>query len=305
MLKPTVFAVISLLAVSVAAQRGASSLKHASFESALDFGQPVWGKRSLEDLPVGQNWRLGMNQASSWRTQTPLVQGSVVIAPGHYRVGLQRSGEEDFAIEFASAALAVSGTGSASLTCKLGKDEVAKKLAIELAKADAKAKVAADGELPAQFRVRFGPHRIEGDFAMVGGRELASSAKFRLVGWSLPAKAVEDALAAGQSVPVATFFAKKPGNKDPEFFNVVVSSKGAELLPGLLMPTESFGFGEVAAPLSTLKQPAEVTWSDLEQATTRLEFGAKAERKDKRYVLELRCGKRAATLKVGEPEAKS
>ena len=86
-------------------------------------------------------------------------------------------------------------------------------------------------------------------------------------------------------------------------FNIVVSSKGADLIPGLLMPEEQFGFGEVAAPLSAWKQAGEITWTDVDQGPARLEFGTgKLERKDKRYTLELRCGKKTATLKIGEPE---
>jgi hypothetical protein len=302
---PLLTSVLALCSVAVA-QRGESTLKHGAFAAMLEYGQPAWAKRSLDDLPVGKGWRLGMNNASSWKTQAPLLQGNVLLAPGAYRIDLQRTAESDFRIDFASSGLGVNGTGVAGFACKLGAADVQKKLLIELVKGDAKAKVAPDADLPARVAIRFGPHRVEGDFVMIGGRELASTPKWKLIGWSLPAQVVEDALAAGQSVAVATFLpTKKLGNKDPELCNVVVSSKGAEVLPGLLLPEATFGFGEVVPPLASWKQPGEVTWSDLAQPTARLEFGAKAERKDKRYVLELRCGKKAAMLKVSEPEGKS
>src|SRR5690606_6379572 len=259
---------------------------------------PLWGKHTLESLPVGQQWRLGNESATCWRTAVPLIQGDVLIAPGAYRVALSRRGEQSFTVDFASAAMAFGGNGTPGFAAKLvpGKHEVEKRLTLELRRTDGKGqnKNAGAAELPALLQIRFGPHRADAEFTVPGARELLASSRFRLIGWSLPSKLVEDRLAAGEGVPIATFVpVGKPRKQDPEVFNVVIRAQGAELIPGLRMPEDSFGFGDVAPPSPAWRQPAEVEWSDLAQPTERLEFAGKPGRKDKLLVLELRCGKRA------------
>src|SRR5690606_15592805 len=117
---------LTLLASSLCAQRGRATLQHAGLESSIDHGQPLWGKHTLESLPVGQQWRLGNESATCWRTAVPLIQGDVLIAPGAYRVALSRRGEQSFTVDFASAAMAFGGNGTPGFAAKLvpGKHEV-------------------------------------------------------------------------------------------------------------------------------------------------------------------------------------
>ncbi len=95
-------------------------------------------------------------------------------------------------------------------------------------------------------------------------------------------------------------FGRSPG----AVFNVVLTRDGVELVPGLLMPTDSFGFGKVAPPLAGWRHAGSVVWSELPQDTPRLELSGKLDRKAKQYVLDLRCGKRGAVVQVPEPHAK-
>src|SRR5690606_6732183 len=107
---------------------------------SIDHGQPLWGKHTLESLPVGQQWRLGNESATCWRTAVPLIQGDVLIAPGAYRVALSRRGEQSFTVDFASAAMAFGGNGTPGFAAKLvpGKHEVEKRLTLELRRTDGK-----------------------------------------------------------------------------------------------------------------------------------------------------------------------
>src|SRR5690606_7143424 len=173
---------LTLLASSLCAQRGRATLQHAGLESSIDHGQPLWGKHTLESLPVGQQWRLGNESATCWRTAVPLIQGDVLIAPGAYRVALSRRGEQSFTVDFASAAMAFGGNGTPGFAAKLvpGKHEVEKRLTLELRRTDGKGqnKNAGAAELPALLQIRFGPHRADAEFTVPGARELLASSRF-------------------------------------------------------------------------------------------------------------------------------
>lgn len=164
--------------------------------------------------------------------------------------------------------------------------------------------------LPRQDRLRrralsSAPPASESAFTLAAGRDIATSPKYRLLGWSLPSKLVTDRLARGEGVPIATFVpTQKARRGDPAVFNVVLTRDGVELVPGLLMPTDSFGFGKVAPPLAGWRHAGSVVWSELPQDTPRLELSGKLDRKAKQYVLDLRCGKRGAVVQVPEPHAK-
>lgn len=296
------------LAALLPAQRDQARIAHGRAECVIDYGTPSWGAHSLDELPVGGTWRLGSNEATSWRTAAPILQGDVLLPPGAYRVKLGRRTKDVFTVTFDEAALALGRTGDVLLVCTRVADATtpSKKLALALAKAAGNAQDGGAAGTPGAQRthldVRFGPHQLAAEFDLLAGEELAASAKYRLVGWSLPATVVDQRLDKGEPVIVATFVPKqKPRHQDPALFNVVVTADAAEVVPGLLMPEDSFGFGKVAPPDPAWRRPGSLAWEELATPATGFELKGRADRKEKCFVLELRCGKRSGVVKVTEP----
>jgi hypothetical protein len=67
---------------------------------AIDYGRPAWKKEyddtaNFDKLTKGKIYRLGSNFWSSLDSQLPLKISGREVVPGHYYLGLARSGEGD------------------------------------------------------------------------------------------------------------------------------------------------------------------------------------------------------------------
>lgn len=280
-----------LCCASLFAQRPTPTLEHMKRAATLEFGAVPVGKHSIAELASGQVWRLGMNEASTLRLDMPLLAGESMIAPGSYRVQLQRTGEAACSLLVNGSGLALAEAGDGKIEGALGKaGKATKKLDIQWRKKGA----AAGGTQPAQIVVQFGPDEWVGDMAAIGNKPI------QLQGWKIVLFQVPIArLEAGTPTPVATF------TKGEENWNLVVAKDDVRLVPWMTAPTEQFGFGEVKAPdaakvvtgrIGKLEMKVDAPMEQLEHLSTRRE-GADIH-------LSVGYGKERVSWIVPEPKAK-
>lgn len=109
MIRPTTLLMLLLVAAPLAAQRDTPTIKLQKRSSTITYGAVPFGKHSLSELQVGVSWRLGMNNASTWRTEMPVLIGKQLLAPGEYRIHLKRLDGERCGLEVHGSALALGG----------------------------------------------------------------------------------------------------------------------------------------------------------------------------------------------------
>jgi len=103
--KALALAVCVLFALSCFAQgtRGKAELKAGAGLVTVDYGRPsLKGRDMLAQLPVGQSWRMGMNQATVLSTPVDLAFGSVKLPKGNYSLFLKKVDADKFEIIFNS-----------------------------------------------------------------------------------------------------------------------------------------------------------------------------------------------------------
>ena len=215
-----------------------AALEWQKRSTAIRYNAVPVGKHGIAELKIGDTWRLGMNEASKWSVAMPILAGDTWIAPGEYRVNLQRRTEDECAIAANGSNLAFGGGGSGDglVIGKLGKPaKPTSKLAIEIAKKGA----AVAGNQPAQITVQFGDADWHGDMTVVGSKTTNVSGG-KLTVFGIPAGQMEKG-----PVPIATWSRGKDGDQN---WNVVLDKSVVRLVPWMSAPTESFGFGAVVPP---------------------------------------------------------
>ncbi len=300
----------TILAATAAAQRGEPSLRHTKLTVSMDHGMPPVAGHSLDELPVGQTWRLGSNTASTLTNELPIVSGDVVVAPGHYRVNLLRSGEKAFAFQVDHAA-AGTGTGTDAARLIAGWTEANKpnkKLEIEFVQNSKKGPKAegADPDEPELARfvgvIRFGDNRVDVPFRVVGaGKALrVGNHELRPFQWPTSLASADRPLVLATLVP-----RRDPGDDAPAFHNVVLVGDRVKLVPAPRAPTEQFGFGAFEAWDGAWASDAEVQWGEPKDeaastsTVTEAEFDKKAGELVLSFVVGDRIGGANITLPVG------
>lgn len=278
-------------AAALPAQRGEPALEWQKRTTSLDYGAVPVGRHTLAELPVGEQWRLGNNNASTWTAEMPIVCGERVLAPGQYRINLQRLAEDRCAVIAQGSHFALGSGDDARIEGALGKaSKPGKKLAIDWTKAASKDK----HNLPAQMVVQFGEAEWKGDVLLVGNKPA------KVGGWQLFAFTLPAALHDGKRpLPLAVL------QKGDERWNLIVSGSEAKLLPWMAAPTDSFGFGEVAPPDAARTSEGTVTAADAPDGkpVEFLELRQSALQKGS-FALEFAVGSRTLQVSVPEPKPK-
>jgi hypothetical protein len=279
------------LTQAAVAQRPDALFEHMKRTTAIAYGAVPVGKHTLAELPAGQSWRLGMNEASTWRCDVPILGTDSILAPGAYRVQLQRSGETRCKLLANGSAQALGSNADGQVDGDLGKcQKPTKKLAIEWRKKGAPS----NGNQPAQIVVQFGGDEWIGDVTVLGSKEL------KLTGWKGVAFTVPSERVEAGAVPVATL------TRGDQSWNVVLAKDSVQLVPWMAAPTEQFGFGEITPPdaaatvvgkVEPLEMKVEKPWPVVEV------LGAKVEKGELR--LELGFAQRAVRLVCAEPKGKA
>lgn len=237
------FASVLLCVVSVTsglcAQRGDAALEWQKRNTSIDYGAVPVGKHGIDELQAGQQWRLGMNEATTWSTEMPLLIGDRVVPPGRYRLNFTKRELPACEVQLQGSGHALAGKGDVTFNGKLGELKKATK-ALELSwDADRKQKV----NLPATLKIDFGASEWRGDAVLLGSKE-QKLGKGKLVTYSVPAKLV--AGRAAQPVPIATF--ERAKGKNPERWNLLLVGDEPRLVPWVDVPSSNRGFDEIPAP---------------------------------------------------------
>ena len=160
--------VFFLLIPPALAQRNSAKLSFTDREVTVEYGVARLGKHTIAELPVGQEWRMGMNEASVLRTQLPLVAGDVVVAPGSYRAKLVRKSEKEIVLRLDGGAQALGAKGDLDLPGELVDAKPSELLAIEWNPAPVKGKK--DAEFATKLLVHFGPQQVSVPIKVIGAR---------------------------------------------------------------------------------------------------------------------------------------
>lgn len=244
-----------LLANAAAAQRPTPTFEWQKRSATLEYGAVPLGKHTLEELPVGQTWRMGMNDASALVCTTPLLAGDTVVAPGAYRVQLRRTGENLCQMVAEGSSKALGSGEDFAVVGALGKAaKPSKKLVIEWAKHGA----AVQGNQPAKVVLQFGDAEWQGEVTVVGSKTVTVGG-WKLTVFSLPAERL--AARDQRPVPVAVL-----SRKEDENWNLIVGKDEAKLVPWMAKPTEQHGFGAVVPPDDKLVTVGKVTTAEVKVA---------------------------------------
>lgn len=256
MMRLTTLACFLLLTVPLVAQRNTPTLDLQKRSSTIAYGAVPLGKHSLTELSAGATWRLGMNNASTWRTEMPVVIGDQVLAPGEYRIQLKRLSEARCGLEIHGSALALGDGNELRVDGALSKvKKKAKKLRIDWRKGAVtkgasdrgKKKVEAQA---ATIAIHYGLHEWTGDVQVLGGVN-SKLGKYRLTVFAVPAKLI--AARDQQPVPIAVITKGKS-----EAYQVVLDGDDAVVRPWMRAPTTRNGFGDVEAPSAALTTSGKV-----------------------------------------------
>lgn len=271
------------LVAAVDAQRGDPSLEWQKRTVAIDYGVVPLGKHSIDELPVGGQWRMGMNEATTCRAELPLLMSGRALPPGQYRLAMVRVDDDGCEVQFQGSKHALGVAGDLALDGAL--DE-AKKPAKQLAIEWQKGKVEDKQLLAAELIVAFGPDTWHAPVRLVG------SSTQKLGGYQLTVFALPAAVVGGRKesrAPIAVL--QRGSGKKAEQWNVLLGGDDARLMPWVEVPAANNGFGEIPAPPESLivkgtlaaeaaagdapeRALAELVAADLSKGTFTLQFAA-------------------------------
>jgi hypothetical protein len=277
------------LAAALPAQRGKPSLEWMKRTSTIDYGMVLLGKHGLDELKVGEPWRLGMGDATRWNLQMPALLGVDVLPPGEYRLRLVRVDEQRCAI-LVEGSHFVLGGDDLRLSGELGRTKTpAKKLAIDWEKGTGKDK----NQLPATLKVQFGDNEWKGDVALVGSKS-SKVGGYQLTVFTLPAAAVAT---RSKPVPVALL------SKGADTWNVLLGAADSKLMPCLSVPADNFA--ELKGPDADATTTGKVDAADA-AVDKEVEFlDLRSSSVDKGAIaLQFAVGKQVLSVTVPEPKAK-
>ena len=205
----------------------------------VDHGAPRFGKHSLGR--IGRRQRLAARRRRSddlaaWSCRSSLATRS--SHPATTRLKLRRNADDEFLLRVEGAAEALGAEhGSAWLPGTLGE---AKKNAVTLA-LDFVSPSTEELEAPAvdsELEIRFGPHRVGVPFTAWQAWAGAQAARLR----AARVQGAGGGVRRNESTQANRFRfcrcarARKPGSREPRFFNLVVEEKRVRLIP--VMPAE-------------------------------------------------------------------
>lgn len=98
----SIFIAITFCTVLACAQqnadRGTSKLSVGGGNVSLDYGRPAIRGRSIDALPVGTEWRMGSNGATTLTTDVNLKFGDKVVQKGTYVLKAKRENESNWVL---------------------------------------------------------------------------------------------------------------------------------------------------------------------------------------------------------------
>ena len=279
------------------AQRPEVTFEWQKRTTTIAYGAVPVGKHGLGELPVGQNWRLGMNEASTMQLSMPMLAGDSWVAPGHYRINLVRTDETRCEIALAGSEHAL-GSREGRVPGEIKKAaKPGKKLSIEWAKGGAPVA----GNQTAKIVVQFGENEWQGEVLLLGNKTVNVPGG-RLAVFSVPSQRID--AREKEPVPIAVLSKGKDG--DQGSWNLVLGKSDVQLVPWMEAPTEQYGFGAITPPDQKLKTTGTVTATPLgtEAALEAVELRESSLAKGELRLV-VACGKESLEIRVPEPKAKT
>jgi hypothetical protein len=85
------------------AQRGTANAEISGKKIEVEYGRPsLQGRDMISQLPVGGTWRMGMNAATTLKTDGTLSFGDTQIKPGTYTLTAKKATEDKWHLVFKS-----------------------------------------------------------------------------------------------------------------------------------------------------------------------------------------------------------
>lgn len=85
--------------------RGTAEIVLGSTQASINYGRPeLKGRNMLSQLPDGQVWRLGMNDATRFESDSDLLFGQTLIQTGRYSIWGKKVSSDDWRLIFNSEA---------------------------------------------------------------------------------------------------------------------------------------------------------------------------------------------------------
>ena len=90
---------------AASSDRGTAEIVLGNTQASINYGRPeLKGRNMLSQLPDGQVWRLGMNDATRLETNTDLLFGETLIQTGRYSIWAKKVSSDDWRLIFNSEA---------------------------------------------------------------------------------------------------------------------------------------------------------------------------------------------------------
>jgi hypothetical protein len=292
---------VALLAAVLPAQRNTAKVDWHERQVAIDYGVVRLGKHSLQELPPGQNWRMGFNEASVFRGQVPVCAGDTVVAPGSYRIEVLRKTEKEFALLLRGAGAAIAGSGDLAMAGEFAAaPKPNDKLNIDWIPADKPAKDAAN--LDSRIKVQFGAHLLTVSATVLGQKQVKVRG-YTVDVFSIPAELLQARLDKSLPTPVATVRSATATKKNAPFWNLVLGKGSAALVPAMEASTDAFA--EPKTPATSDIRKGTLQTADASAAKSTLEPGKADRAANGDISLVLLYGNTAATVVVPDPAGKS
>jgi hypothetical protein len=283
---------VALLSPALLAQRETADTTWQGKHAAIEYTATRVAKHSIDELPVGNTWRLGSGPATTIKLEAPLIYGDGVVAPGTYRAQLTRRTEQGFALTIEGGGRIVGASENADLEGKLDAVKAATKtLEIAFAPRDTQG----DAELRAlDCVVTFGTPRVTVPLA-VAGVITKKGGGAAIDGFKLPAEWLGRRL-GGLPTPVATVTLSAAAKDAPKAFNVLLTENDAKLIAHDEITTDIRT--PVAAHMKTFDRTGTVVWSAAAEATTHFTLDDAKWEKGKQLTLVARVGARKAEITI-------
>jgi hypothetical protein len=221
--------------------RGVAKREWQGQSLAIDYGKVAVGSHRLDELRLGETWRMGAGAITTLKTEAPLITVDGVIPPGWFRASVGRPEEQRFALKLDGAGrwMAVGGDdvlldGELSFA-----DPPGRTLDVTLRPATEQA----DPELQAlSLSIEFGAPRLTVPLILAGG--VTKKTGGATVTWfKLPTTWLEQRLELAKLTPIATVVLAKPAKGQPAVMNLLLSDTMVRLVPQVEPPTADGGFG--------------------------------------------------------------
>lgn len=82
--------------------RGTAVVEVEGGTVTIEYGRPSYGDRDISELPVGAEWRVGADKATTLTTETSLSFGGTALPAGTYQIKARHQGQGDWTLILSS-----------------------------------------------------------------------------------------------------------------------------------------------------------------------------------------------------------